>query len=173
MKLVMKNHNIYLTGEASMRRQAVLSVAKSDNDEIGIYGWVDHNDKKIGTDIYVNNEFQWCKHKSRLTSHDLQDGFSYGQPKYLCEILDMRILVILCKEILFPEDFWEHENVDLVVHQIGYEMHSKDQRKAWFALQKSLILHFDCPVACCVNNDGDKYPLTGWYNKEILGREFE
>ncbi len=107
---------------------------------------------------------RWVKHKHRLTDFEIAAGHGAGQKKYLYEDQPsgLRILDLICAEMLFPEDYWSEEDVDLIVHHVGFQMADEHQWFGWKAMQKALTLHFDCPLLCCVGNEnaGDLV-LTG------------
>lgn len=103
--------------------------------------------------------------KTRITSSELGKGFRN------CPTLihpfhhgDLRILPIICKEILYPEDYYQIHGwgaVDFITHHVGYPMYDKIQKDAWVALQKAMKEHFGVPVICSCGGETGPMNITG------------
>lgn len=101
--------------------------------------------------------------KRHTTSKERESGFIDSEEyvkcfKYKC----WNILPIICKEILYPEDYYwmnqirdRKKQVNLITHHVGYPMYDKVQKDSWVALQKAMVEHFNCPLVCACGGEYD------------------
>ena len=110
--------------------------------------------------------------KTHLTSGEKKEGFVEAPSKNgypIWETGHNKILVLLCYEICFPEDYYHLAgDVDLIFHLVGYPMYDRTQYKAWFALQKALSSHFDVPLVSCCGGKMNKFNMTHSFHPERL-----
>ena len=112
--------------------------------------------------------------KTHLTSGEKKEGFTEADPKTSYSIWDTRknkILILICYEICFPEDYYHliGGDIDLIVHLVGYPMYDRHQYKAWYALQKALVKHFNVPlISSCGGNSDDPMNLTHIITPKML-----
>jgi predicted amidohydrolase len=113
--------------------------------------------------------------KTHLTSGEKKEGFVEAHPKNGYPIWDTnrnKILVLICYEICFPEDYYHlaEQDIDAVFHLVGFPMFDRNQYKPWYALQKAIVKHFDCPlVSSCGGDEGD-LNLTHVITPEMVGK---
>lgn len=127
------------TGEAAVHRSDVKPLGVG----IEVIGWTDG--KHIGASVFHYGHPIWEKTKYRITSGERRHGFAEGSPSYSVEVGGVTLLVLICKEILFPQDWW-HVRADAVIHQVGFPMYDKYQADAWRALHRAASLHVGGPV---------------------------
>ncbi|KKK71391.1 hypothetical protein LCGC14_2914400, partial [marine sediment metagenome] len=116
--------------------------------------------------LFVYHE-DWLIHdraKYRLHSSEVKDGLEPGDelPRTV-PIRDKRVLILICYEVLFPEDYLLQNkgNVDLVLHMIGEPMFNEDQREGWIAMQQAISIMYQCPVICCCGGKKGRMNITG------------
>lgn len=91
-------------------------------------------------------------------SEDVMPGFS---PPCVVELGGSRVLILICYEMLFPDDYMQAKDVDFVVHMVGEPMHDEEQREGWAALHKVLAYLYSCPVICCCGGVPGRMNLSG------------
>lgn len=122
----------------------------------------DSKNKAVG---YARGVTVFTRDKYKLHPSELANGILSGavrpRPTYLG---GKSVLILICYEILFPEDYLPVDvrvGVDLVIHVVGTPMFSAEQKEGWVAMQKALSLMLDCPVACCCGGERGPMNITG------------
>lgn len=124
------------------------------HDVIVIGGYFDHPYIMVG--IFRDGEQVWSRDKIHLTSDEYEKGYKWETD----EIGTYQgILPIICKEILYPEDYLHiKEPISMITHHIGYPMYDRVQYQAWAALQKSVAERYNAPlISVC---GGEHTPLN-------------
>jgi hypothetical protein len=111
-----------------------------------------YNGNGVKAVIMQGGAVLWRRGKHRLTSRE--SGFHKGPPPELYNGL----LVLICYELLFPEDYY-HLQPTHVVHLVGFPMYSEHQYKAWYGLQKAACRHFRCPLVSVSGSPEDPLAL--------------
>ena len=145
---------ITITGEAA---HAHSELVLPTGHGIEVVGWhEEHPDgSHMGSSVFLDGQPIWQKTKHRITGWEREHGFIPGPPAYLAEVGGLRILVLICKEILHPEDWWDQVPADLAVHQVGFPMFDRHQANGWRALHRALALHIGGPVLVQVHGEVD------------------
>jgi len=74
----------------------------------------------------------------------------------------IKVLPIICYELLFPDLWINLEKPDVVTHHVGFPMFDISQMEGWRALHRVLAKHYKCPVVvCCGGSLPDPLNLSG------------
>ena len=99
--------------------------------------------------------------KVHLTSNEIENGYTTKDKEIqTLEMGGIRVLPIICKEILFPEDYYHLKDIGIITHHIGYPMYDRHQYLAWEALQKAAVEHFKCPLISITGGEQTELALT-------------
>jgi predicted amidohydrolase len=93
--------------------------------------------------------------------HPLTEVPKELQSTGVCEtfiIRGLKILPIICYELMFPDLWMNLEKPDLVTHHIGFPMFDVSQMEGWKALHRVLAKYYKCPVV--VSCGGERGPLN-------------
>jgi len=118
--------------------------------------------KGVFSVMVKNGVWQGEREKTHYTTFEKKDGLEergwhFGTMNYN----GIEILPILCYEICFPEDTMKSiYKPDVIVHHIGFPMYDKHQYEAWFALEKSLAVFYNCPVYASTGGE-EKLGING------------
>jgi len=123
--------------------------------------------KKEAPYIYmICDTEEYMRYKYVLTSEEEARGLINPNPlpPKIVEFAGVKILPLICKEILYPEYWpdWFMEPLDFIVHIVGYPMYDVHQYKAWQALHKAAMRFYNCPLIC-VAGRGRGPEISGIY----------
>lgn len=133
--------------------------ASKENDSYHIAAIPEYS--QILAVVFHKGEVMYTRAKHRL--HPSETQVKEGSEKPTIATLNgKRILILICYEIMFPEDYLQKKPpIDLVIHMVGYPMRDENQREGWIALQKCLALTYNCPVVCCCGGERTPMNITG------------
>lgn len=88
-----------------------------------------------------------------------------GKHMSVIEYDDVKILPIICYEIVFPKKWCNFEGVDFVTHHVGFPMFDVFQYEAWKGLEQAVSIFYDCDVIVCCGGEKNEMNLTSIINK--------
>ena len=113
--------------------------------------------------VYHNDWLVYERAKYRLHPSEIETGLERGNElPYTTRMGDKRVLILICYEILFPEDYLlRNRHIDLVLHLVGRPMFDENQREGWIAVQQATSIMYQCPVVCCCGGKKGRMNITG------------
>ena len=150
--ITVKNVEVTITPEYFSSFDSISELATKIK---GVFIGSHANYNKVGISIFHNGTLIGTRTKHRLTKTEIDTGRIPGKEKpRVFEVAGLRILPIICYELLYPKDYIFSKNVDLVTHHVYSVMFDLCQYEGWKAMYHTLSAHFDCPVitACGAPN---------------------
>ena len=146
-----------LKHESQNNQYVVTSRIENDFNKLVIY----YNEKRV----YERAKYRIYKDENVLQGIRKPEVIRLG---------DKKVLVLICYEILFPEDYVKKiKDVDVIIHIVGFPMYDENQMEGWIGMQKILSITFDCPVVCSCGGDETNMNITGIVDKSTIIDEVE
>lgn len=107
--------------------------------------------------VFKKGRIIWSRAKYELTNEEKKAGTIAGiaAPRPI-NLNGRHVLILICYELLFPRDYLflkangaPDDEVDLIVHMVGFPMFDENQREGWIAMQDTLSKIYHCPLVCC------------------------
>ena len=143
--ITVKNVKVTITPEYFGSFDSIRALA-SKTKGVFIGSYASYNE--VGIAIYNNGLFIGSRLKHRLTKTEIDTGRRPGKVKpKVFEVAGLRILPIICYELLYPKDYvFEYRKVDLITHHVYSVMFDLCQYEGWKAMYHTLSIYFNCPV---------------------------
>lgn len=142
--ITVKNVKVTITPEYFGSFDSIKALA-SKIKGVFIGSYASYNE--VGIAIYNNGLFIGSRLKHRLTKTEIGTGRKPGKEKpNVFEVAGLRILPIICYELLYPKDYLQHKEVDLITHHVYSVMFDLAQYEGWKAMYHTLSVYFDCPI---------------------------
>jgi len=141
-----------LKRESQNNQYVITSIVENDFNKLVIY----HNEKRV---------YERAKYRIYKDENVLQGIY---KPEVI-ELGNKKVLVLICYEILFPEDYIKKiKDVDIIIHIVGFPMYDENQKEGWIGMQKILHSIFDCPVVCSCGGEKSDMNITGIVDKSTI-----
>ena len=151
--IIYKNFTVY---PEYCEMSAVDLMRESERDDNFHIAAIPSVGKVVGI-VLRHGKIIWSRAKYNLTNEEIKAGLVAGisSPRPT-ELGGKDVLILICYEILFPHDYLflrkngtPDDQIDLIVHMIGFPMYDENQREGWIAMQDTLSIIYRCPLVCC------------------------
>lgn len=86
------------------------------------------------------------REKFRLTKSEVPSRTRGLLKPQVIEVEGIKVLPIICYELLYPKDYLHIKNVDVITHHVFSPMFNLEQYEGWKAMYHTLSVFFNCPV---------------------------